>query len=119
MKLTLTTLVDGEQPLYRLLEVKLPIKVAYRLSKLANKIKKELTVFYEQRLNLYKQYGECVDVVKDSWSIKPENISKFKEDLKQLSDEEVDIDIPPLSITDFGDIQIESSILSELAFILE
>lgn len=119
MKLKLRELVEAEKPLNRLLEVKLPVKVAYRLGKVGNKIQSELKHFYNAQTKLYKQYGECTDELNDAWTLKPENAAAFRTDRENLLDEEIELDIPKISIDDFGDVQIESGMVSALTFLFE
>ena len=104
MKISLRKIVESEKGMAAILETKLPIKIAYRLTKLSNKIRAELAVYNEQRVALVKRLGE--EKGKDSWEVKPENMVEFQEEFKKLLDEVVEIDFTPLKLAELGDVVI-------------
>jgi len=104
MKLSLKQIVESEKGMIAILETKLPIKIAYRLTKLSNKIRAELAVYNEQRVTLVKRLGE--EQTKDNWQVKPENMKEFLEEFNKLQDEIVEIDFTPLKLEELGDVVI-------------
>lgn len=103
-----------------LLDVKLPIKVAYRLNKLTNKLASEMKFYEEKRLELIKELGEKVKdkdgKETEQIQVLKENEPEFYEELKKVLELEIEIDYEPISLTELGDIQIESKFISPLLF---
>lgn len=111
MKTTLGELVDSESSLVRLLDIKLPTKISYRISRVINKIKPDLTLFKERQQALIKELGSCTDKEKDNWKVLPENLEKYKKEISDLKDEEIDIGFDKIKLTDIGVTDIEPALL--------
>ncbi len=119
----LAQLVGSEESLVKLMALKLPVKVSYKLSKLVFKMQPDLKIWQEKRLELFKEYGDH-DEKTDLYTVKPENAVKFQEELAKLLDIDVDLDFAPdkpfekISVADLGNIEIESSTLINLDWLL-
>lgn len=120
MKITIKDVVDTRITVGELLKQKLPIKIAYRISKLANKLASEYKFYEEKRLELVKEYGEKVKDDEgnetDNIQVTKKNETKFYEELNKIVDLEVEIDYDPISIEELGNIQIEPKLLNPILF---
>jgi len=121
----LSQIVNSQEALQKLLQLPLPVKIAYKLSKLINKLDPELRIYEEQRIKLVKELGEQTDKEKDMWSVKKENIVKFREELLKLTEIEVNLSFGPdkesekIKIEDLGDIKVEAQDLIHLDWLFE
>lgn len=121
----LVEIINSEASLKKLLSTDLPVKVAFKIAKLVNKINPDLKIYEEQRFKIIKELGEQTDKEKDIWSVKPENFEKFKEELTKLSEIEVDLSFAPgkplekIKIEDLGDIKLEPNDLVPLEWLIE
>ena len=98
MQITLYELKNLEEPLSRLINQRLPIKVAYRLSKMLTKVTKELSTLETHRQALIKEFG---DVSEDGQSIAitdPEKLKLFQEQFMELLQENIELNYEPVSI---------------------
>lgn len=120
----LSEIINSQQSLNVLLGTSLPVKIAYQLSKLVNKIQPDLKIYDEQRMKLVKELGEQTDAEKDLWTIKPENMVKYTEEMAKLLDVEVDINLfadkpfEKIKIEDLGDINVEAKDLVSLDWLI-
>lgn len=81
----------AREPLMKLLEHKFPVKTAYGLAKLSNKLNEQLKIIEEVRMGLIRKYGEKNE--KGSISVKQEgeNWEKFVDEFNELMAQEVEI----------------------------
>ena len=91
MKLSNGDVFLSREPLQKLMGEKFPVKTAYGLAKLSNKLNEQLKVIDEVRNGLIKKYGETDD--KGNLQVKQEspNWIKFVEEFKELMAQEVEI----------------------------
>jgi hypothetical protein len=83
-------------------ESSLPIKVAYRLSKLLKKVSNEYDYFNTARITLVKKYGN--ETVDGNFEVAEENRKTFFSDLSSLLEEDVsDFSFQPISLSDIPD----------------
>lgn len=121
----LSQLVQSQSALNELLGLKLPLKIAYKISKLVNKVQSELDIFTQERNKLIKEMGHQTNVETDEWTVLPENLSKFQEELKKLGEIEVSLDFSPgkplekVKVEDLGDVAISSGDLVALDWLFE
>ena len=116
MKITLKEAIESDSQLKNILEVKLPIKIAYKLNKLAKKLQAETAGYNELRVKLVKELGEKTDEKTDIWQVKTENLQEFSDKINELFKTEVEIDFEPLNIEVLGDISIEPKNLPSWLF---
>lgn len=122
--LKLSTLINSEGSLKKLLAVKLPVKIAYKLSKIVNLIQPELTIFQEQRDKLIKELGTEKDKDSGNFQVTPENMPKFIEEIGKLTDIEVNLEfgagkaVEPIKLADLGDIELEAQDLVALDWLI-
>jgi len=95
LKLNNGEIFTAREPLAKLLGEKFPVKVAYGLAKLANKLNDQLKVIDDVRNGLIKTYGEADPDNKQQIRVNPEgeNFVKFAEGLNELFAKEENIDI--------------------------
>lgn len=99
MKLLLLSIVNAKPTLEKLAGLSLPIKVAYRVSKLLNAIGTEFKEFENSRIKLIQKYGD--EKADGNIEVSEENKVKFFGELNELLNEEVDINAPLLDLNAF------------------
>lgn len=92
--------------LSKLLTKELPVKTAYTLGKLFNKVKSELQQYYLHRDNLIKKYGKEKNEQHVIEANDKEATEKFIKDNDELLSVEVDINYEPIDLPSLGDITI-------------
>jgi hypothetical protein len=100
---TLGELVQAEEALQRLAEVKLPAKQAYHVAKLVRLIKAETQHYHAQREEAIRELG---DATADGSEIRvpPDKMPEFMKRLNELFTVETRIDWTPLSVADLPEI---------------
>lgn len=120
----LNTIISSQDALLKLSNTKLPVKIAYSVSKMISKLQPELKIYEEARQKLVKELGE-EDTEKQTTTVKPENFAKFQEEMTKLLDVEVDLsyglgkEIEKIKVADLGDITMEPKELLQLDWLLE
>lgn len=103
MNIKLRQLIESDQPLARLAQMKQPVKVAYRISRAIRLIRPELESFYSQRSMILEKYGDVQD--DGRYQIRQESMDQFKSEIETLLDEPVELAIHAISLEDLtGDI---------------
>ena len=129
MKLNLSNerVVNTINALSKLNNAQLPIKVAYAISKNANKIESELKVYNTEKAKLVNKYGEKDKEGKlkvgenGNVSLKEEHIEDYNRDIKELLSIENEMDIHMIKLDDLlnSDYNISPSELSAIDFMIE
>jgi len=88
----------------------IPASIGYRLARMVRELNKELVTIEGSRLELIKKYGS--ETSPDQFQVKPENMVTFMQDFNAVLDEEIDMDISPVTIP--GDSKIKVSSLVDL-----
>jgi len=104
--------------LTNLKDQKLPLKLAYRVSRILDKCNREQTFFENERIKLVRTLG----VEKESGQIEvpDENRETFVEKISTLLEEEVDVQLPMLPLELFPDaIVISTQDMTKLACLIE
>ena len=70
----------------------MPMKLKIFLHRISKMTAEENKTYEEQRLELYKKYGE---EVKESIVLKPENVIEFNKELTEMLEAEKEIDVKP------------------------
>jgi hypothetical protein len=92
--------------LSKLLSKELPVKTAYTLGKLFNKVKSELQQYYSHRDNLIKKYGKETNGTFSIDSTDKEAIEKFRKDNEDLLSVAVKFDYEPVALESLGEIKL-------------
>lgn len=117
MKITLLQVKESIKPLTKLADVKLPTKIAYRISRLKSKLIPEAKLFKEEEYKLVKELGVCIDKKTDTWEVKEEKKPEFFKKMNEMEAEEIEIDFEPLKLESLGNIELEASIIPDWAFV--
>ena len=115
MKLQLKEIINSTEQIKSLLEVKLPIKVSYRLMRLIDKLQPELKIYDDKRNELVKEFGtkqENGDMKVED----PKKLEEFSKKMVELWDVEVDVDFDKLKIDEMGDVNIAPKDLVSFIF---
>ena len=112
---------ENQNALVVLQSIKFPIKVSYRIKRIADKLIPEIQAFKEKKLELFKEFGtfdKDPETGKElqSQTILPENIAKYQEQIVLLADTEIVVDIEKINIDELTQ-EIEPKYL--LAYIFE
>lgn len=115
MKVKLKQVLEGETALAKLSEMKLPIKVSYRIKRIIDKVIPEIKAYNEKRNELFEELGkENEDKTR---SILPENLETFRAKIKELEEVEVELNFEKIKLTDLGDaMYIEPNLLVDFVF---
>lgn len=124
MKLLNGEIFNAREPLQKLMEKQLPVKVSYGLAKLANKLNDQFKVIEDVRMGLIRKYGEADKERPQQISVNPEGekYPKFVEELTELMNQEVEVVIQKVKLpqeVDGKPLQIEPNILMALMQFVE
>lgn len=119
MKLKNGEIFNAHEPLQKLLEKELPVKVSYGLAKMANKLNEQFDIIEQVRVGLIRKYGEADKDKPEQVSIKveSENYPKFVAELTELMAQEVEVVIQKVTLPSEVDgklLQLEPNILMAL-----
>ena len=129
MKITNKTVVDSVESLNHLSELKLPVKTAYKLTKLTRKVNEVLETYNEVLGKLQQNHvkkdeegnPKMLDDPNDS-NIKRlvfEDPEAFAEAYKELLEIETEIGITKLTVEDLGNIEVTPTILYQIDWLIE
>jgi hypothetical protein len=102
--LTLGELVEVEDALSRLLEVKLSAQLAYAVARLMRAVKTETKHYHEQRDALIRELGEPMPDTPDTVRVKPAEVPTFLRRHAELLAVEATITARPLQLETLPDI---------------
>lgn len=104
MKIKLNELTNKVEALNYLVEQPIPVLASFKLSKMARLINEELTDYEKVRIDLIKKYGTTNEETGQT-SIAPgsEEMTKFLEELKPILEEEVELNLEPIPVSDLGE----------------
>ncbi len=115
MKIKLSEIVNNIENIRALQEVKLPVKVSYRLKRLTDKLQSPLKTYDEKRNELVKEFGDEQEdktfAVKD-----PEKLKLFMMKFNDLVAIEEEVDFDKIKIDDLGDVKVEAKLLVDFIF---
>lgn len=119
MKIKLSKLQQSVPSLNILANTKLNLKASYDISKRLKVINDELEIFDKARIDKVKELsGGKLKEDGKSYDIAEEDLKKLNEELKDLLDKEIDINIAPINLADFGNVEIEPAHLLNLDFLI-
>lgn len=124
MKLLNGEIFNAREPLQTLMGKELPVKVAYGLAKMANKLNEQFKVIEDVRMGLIRKYGEADKENPQQIAVKleSENYPKFVAEVTELMNQEVEVVIEKVKLpqeVDGKPLQIEPSILMALMQFVE
>ena len=114
MKLTNGEIFNAKEPLGKLIQEKLPVKVSYGLAKLAAKLNDKLQVIEEVRQGLITTYGEKDPDNPMQTRVLPqsEGFPKFAEEMGELMAQEVEMVFDVVTLPDM--LEVEPAVLMAL-----
>jgi hypothetical protein len=113
MMFTLGEIRNLEGSLTKIMDKDVPVKTAYKVSKFLKRISEELRAIEERRVALVKKYSRGEDE-KGNFKVVPEKEIYFRKEFAELLQTEVDIDVLPVPLNDFGDIALSPIDLMKL-----
>jgi hypothetical protein len=102
--ITLGELVQAEEALQRLIEVKMPAKTAYHVAKLMRLVTAETQHYHKQREEAIRELGMVNPDNPNEIRVLPERMLEFTKRLNELHVVETRIDWLPLSVNDLPEI---------------
>lgn len=97
-------------------------KTSYRIARLSKKIFNEFEILNVERMKLIEKYGlkdENGKLITTDGHYQFEDLKAFEKEIKELFESEIQLDIEPLSIDDFGDTEVSPSELMGLEKLLK
>lgn len=124
MKLLNGEIFNAREPLQKLIEKELPVKVAYGLAKMVNRLNEQFKIIEDVRQGLIRKYGEAdkEDPQKMEVKASSENYPKFVVEMTELMNQEVEVVIEKVKLPEEVDgkpLQLEPSILMALEQFIE
>ena len=121
MKVTLRNIYGASNILGLLVEQQLPIRIAFRLTRLITRLNEEYSTLDQTRQKLIDEYGTKIkesDPDNPSFTFSEEDQQNFTKQFNELLDEEVEIEWEGISIDDLGsDITLSVKELNAIGFI--
>ena len=119
MKVKLSKLQQAVPGLNAIANTKLNLKASYDVSKRLSAVNAELEIFHKVRMDKLKELsGGKLKENGTEYDISEEDLKNLSEELKNLSDSEVELGILPIKLADLGDIFIEPAHLVNLDFLI-
>jgi len=119
MKLLNGEIFDAREPLQKLIEKELPVKVAYGLAKMSNRLNEQFKIIEDVRQGLIRKYGEADEEHPQKMAVKleSENYPKFVAEMSELMNQEVEVvfDVVNLPLeVDGKPLQLEAAVFMAL-----
>ena len=114
----LVVLINSLSAIKELADLPFKAVVSFRLKKFLLSVSEHEKAYTDARAVLFERYG-TPDVGGNTISIKKEHLDVFQHDMAELLDEEIELNIPEITISDFGDITIEPSKLLQLEWLIK
>ena len=118
MNLSLATLKNAEEPLKKVLGcTSFDILLAYKLSKLNNKIKSELNDLEDMRVKLVHKYGKLDK--SGQIVVQPNNLVKFHADMNKVLSQEIELQKVEVKLEDLAGANLSPADLAALEFLIK
>lgn len=117
MKILLSDIISNSNNLIALQNVKFPLLVSYKISRLVDKLNPDVTTFSEKKNALIKEIGEFNEETQEYTIKDPEKVKLFTGQIEELLKMEIEVDFEKIKIADCGNVEIEPKLL--LPFIFE
>ena len=119
MKITNEMIEHILKPLGQLANMDLPVIPALKIAKNIKSIEEHSKPYFKIKNDLYKKYGERVkEGNQEAYKLKEENVDKFNIDLKELLNQENEIKIEKIIITE-NFPNVKPIVLTVLDFMFE
>jgi len=117
MKLSLRKILNSTSSISKLNEVELPIKISFRLSLLSKNLDYILKIYSDKLNIIFEKYGEKID--NEQIKIKHDNVELFTKEKNELEDEEVDVDVQEIKISEIESIKISAKDMMLLDWLIK
>ena len=114
----LGTLVAAQPAMKLLSETKLPVKVSFRVAKALQLAAVDLNVYEQERLKLLQELGVLSDDKNQYVFDSTEKMNSFYGAVAALQEEDLQVDLPLISVNDLGDIDLAPSTIFPLLGVL-
>ena len=105
MKIKLSEIINGEKNIASLQEVKLPVKISYRIKRLVDKLIPILKNYQEEKNKLVIEFGEKLE--EDKYEVTdPIKLKEFWAKVTELQEIEEEIDFEKIKVEELGNINI-------------
>lgn len=112
IKVKLFEIMDAKDAIIKLMKFELPVRTAYKLSKLAQALQVELNFVEEQRKKLFEQYGTKQE--DNTIKVTPEKVSEFQGKMTDLFNVEVDINSETIAVEELEEARLSPNDLSSM-----
>ena len=92
----MVNIVNAQPALEKIASVDLPLKLLYSLTKLMEKLEREMRFFNEERDRLIIKYGEQEE--DGTFRIPGESVEDFQREANELADIDVEWDVTPIAM---------------------
>ena len=116
IKLKLFEILDAKEPIIKLMNCELPVKTAYKLSKMAVKLQAELNVIEDNKKKIYELLGEKTN---EGISIPKDKVPEFQLKMNELLQVEVELDIELIKLSEIESAKITPMQLTAITKLLE
>lgn len=113
---TVKELLDNVKPLQELVEQKMPIATAYKIGKLIKECEVIIELFEGHKKELFEKFGNTLE--DNNIEIPQENVEEFSKEIEVYLNEEIEIEVPAITIDMLGNIEIEPSALASLDWLI-
>lgn len=108
----LEKLVNSVQSLRNIMALDLPAKTAYRLAKVSHTIDVHLKAFDTARAKVVGKYkGEDGQIPEEHWKV-------VGDELEAVMDEDVEVSITKLKLSELGDVRLKAQDLYQLDWLV-
>ena len=114
MKLKLGQIVGASEPLGKLIQEKMPISTAFRVSTVLKKVQGVLENYDESRKKLIEKYGEDGEIKQES-----KNWEKFLEEMNELLATETKLDVEKIKESALSKVEIAPSDLIAMEWLFK
>lgn len=97
-------------------KVVLNIKVSYKLARIKKVIQSYANTIQQEQMNLYKKYGEPEG--EDKIRVPAEKLNEFTNEFEELLKISNNVEIEPISVDEFGNVEVDFNIMNGLMDIL-
>lgn len=114
MKIKLREIIDMQNSLGVLVQLKVPAKVAFKLGKAAKQVNVEFQDFNKAREDLIMRLG-TKNEDKQLIEVPPEKIEEFRREIQSLLEEDVSLDFEPISLDCLGEATLSAADMANLS----
>jgi len=117
MKVKIQDILAAAPTIQKLNGISLPAKVSYNIARNLKKIQHELEPFEKARVELVRKYGN--DDGEGKLVVKEESMEEFYKEMGGLLEEEIEVDIRPISIDGLNKIELSPGELQLIDFMFD